>query len=56
MKQNRNVDNNLNSKSIVIRNFKQKDIPQIVKLQRESFADMAKDGMIFPELIPSESY
>jgi ribosomal protein S18 acetylase RimI-like enzyme len=48
MKQNRNVDNNLNSKSIVIRNFKEKDIPQIVKLQRESFADMAKDGMIFP--------
>jgi ribosomal protein S18 acetylase RimI-like enzyme len=48
MKQNRNVDNNLNSKSIIIRNFKEKDIPQIVQLQRKSFADMAKDGMIFP--------
>ena len=48
MKQNRNVDNNLNSKSIIIRNFKKNDIPQIVQLQRKSFADMAKDGMIFP--------
>ena len=48
MKQNRNVDNNLNSKSIIIRNFKENDIPQIVQLQRKSFADMAKDGMIFP--------
>jgi len=48
MKQNRKVDNNLNPKSIIIRNFKEKDIPQIVQLQRKSFADMAKDGMIFP--------
>jgi ribosomal protein S18 acetylase RimI-like enzyme len=48
MKQNRNVDNNLDSKSIIIRNFKENDIPQIVQLQRKSFADMAKDGMIFP--------
>jgi predicted N-acetyltransferase YhbS len=48
MKQNRSVDNNLDSKSIIIRNFKENDIPQIVQLQRKSFADMAKDGMIFP--------
>ena len=48
MKQNHNVDKNTNSKSIIIRKFSESDIPQIVKLQTESFADMAKYGMIFP--------
>lgn len=38
----------MNSKSIIIRKFNESDIPQIVKLQTESFADMAKYGMIFP--------
>ncbi|HEY7573388.1 MAG TPA: GNAT family N-acetyltransferase [Nitrososphaeraceae archaeon] len=38
----------MNSKSIIIRKFSESDIPQIVKLQTESFADMAKYGMIFP--------
>ncbi|HEY7079001.1 MAG TPA: GNAT family N-acetyltransferase [Nitrososphaeraceae archaeon] len=48
MKQNHNIDKNTNSKSIIIRKFSESDIPQIVKLQTESFADMAKYGMIFP--------
>jgi hypothetical protein len=46
MKQNNNVDKNMNSKSIIIRKFSESDVPQIVKLQTESFADMAKYGMI----------
>ena len=43
-----NIDKNTDSKSIIIRKFREKDIPQIVKLQTQSFADMAKYGMIFP--------
>jgi ribosomal protein S18 acetylase RimI-like enzyme len=48
MKQDHNVEKSMNSKSIIIRKFNESDIPQIVKLQTESFADMAKYGMIFP--------
>lgn len=48
MKQNRNIDSKTKSKSVIIRNFEDKDIPQIVGLQMESFADMAEYGMIFP--------
>ena len=32
----------------MIRNITKQDIPQIVNLQRKSFADMAEYGMIWP--------
>jgi ribosomal protein S18 acetylase RimI-like enzyme len=48
MKRDHYKDDKTSIHSIVIRNITEEDIPQIVKLQQVSFADMAKYGMVFP--------
>ena len=40
---------NTKTDNVIIRNVTQKDIPKIIKLQKESFADMALYGMIWPK-------
>jgi ribosomal protein S18 acetylase RimI-like enzyme len=37
-----------NNKVIIIRNITKRDIPKIINLQKQSFADMAEYGMIWP--------
>ncbi len=37
-----------NNTILIIRNITKQDIPQIINLQKKSFADMAKYGMIWP--------
>ena len=40
---------NTKTDNVIIRNVTQKDIPKIINLQKESFADMATYGMIWPK-------
>ena len=40
---------NTKTDNVIIRNVTHKDIPKIIKLQKESFADMALYGMIWPK-------
>jgi len=40
---------NTKTDNVIIRNVTQKDIPKIINLQKESFADMAAYGMIWPK-------